>query len=219
MISDITFFNNQRLNVKLPRSIIKELKAIHQKSTSERREYGGRINLERVMNKYAKFNAPNRTTGARGRLPLTREIASSYISYHTHPSGSTRNVNKKYFTLPSTDDISIYNELYPSMQANIIADEQGYYVIDILESGNAMSNATNLVVQNYKELVRRLGYLNAQQRNMDGLAYYESTVGQWKENVVRKINKYMTDVHRMSIRFYTYDEEPAIITLVNKNRV
>jgi hypothetical protein len=218
MLSDITFSNNNRLNVRLPRSTVNELRTIHKKSSKEQREYGGRINLQRVMNKYAKFNAPNQLTGTRGRLPLTREVMNSYISYHTHPSSSNRDPKKKYFTLPSPDDVTIYNELYPQMQANIIADEQGYYVIDILESGNVMSNASSLVTKNYQDFIRRMGYLNTQQRNMDGLVFYESTAGEWKANVIHKLNEYMTNTHRMSIRFYTYEEIPAIITLINKNR-
>ena len=37
-------------------------------------------------------------------------------------------------TLPSGADMEAYIGTYPNMQANIISDENGYYVVDLIET-------------------------------------------------------------------------------------
>jgi hypothetical protein len=51
--------------------------------------------------------------------------------YHTHPVPKDGGI---YVTLPSDKDLTAYIEFYPYVQANIILEKFGYYVIDLLES-------------------------------------------------------------------------------------
>jgi hypothetical protein len=102
------------------------------------------------------------------------------------------------------------------MQANIIADQNGYYVIDIMESVSLpMKTLPNLnkVAQVFKNTINSRN-LNNKILNSGGTRRYVSTIEQWK-----KIIKPMRDSLKklgISLTFYSYSEQ-AIITLLNKN--
>ena len=97
-----------------------------------KKEISGKIDVNGT-NHGARFSAPTRVIGI-SRVetgPIPQSVLNSYISYHTHPAGTKE---PKTFSLPTMNDINTYVGRYPHMQANIIADQNGYYVIDIMES-------------------------------------------------------------------------------------
>jgi hypothetical protein len=134
------------------------------------------------------------------------------------------------FTLPSGLDFEAYVNNYPSMQANIIADAYGYYVIDIIEASER--NGFNPSVFNiylYRkttanpnlarkinetmEGIRNLKFMRLRSRSIEGMEYFESTITEWKYTISTELNKYMKDKYGVSIKYYCYGDDPAVITL------
>ena len=219
MVADVERITNDKVNIRLPKTIINELKRINAVSSSQRIEYAGKISFDtsRNGNPQVKFNAPNRmTSGERDRISseITELIKNYYITYHTHPSASIfNNRNKKYFTLPSGLDFEAYINLYPGMQANIIADLHGYYVIDIIESGERKRLPDAKKVNEAMEGIRDLPFMKSRLRSLGGYEYFESTITEWKYTITTELNKYMRDNYGISIKYYSYLDDSAVVTL------
>lgn len=219
MVADVERITNDKVNIRLPKTIINELKRINAVSSSQRIEYAGKISFDtsRNGNPQVKFNAPNRmTSGERDRISseITELIKNYYITYHTHPSASIfNNRNKKYFTLPSGLDFEAYINLYPGMQANIIADVHGYYVIDIIESGERKRLPDAKKINETMEGIRNLPFMKSRLRLLGGYEYFESTITEWKYTITTELNKYMRDNYGVSIKYYSYLDDSAVVTL------
>jgi len=221
MIADVERITTDKVNIRLPRAIINELKRINQLSSIERIEYAGKINFDtsRNGNPQVKFNAPNRmTSGQRDRISgeITELIKNYYITYHTHPAASAsvfNNRNRKYFTLPSGLDFEAYINLYPGMQANIIADLHGYYVIDIIESGERKRLPDAKKVNEAMEGIRKLPFMTSRLRSIGGYEYFESTITEWRYTISTELNKYMKDNYGVSIKYHSYRDPTAVVTL------
>ena len=221
MVADVERITNDKVNIRLPKTIINELKRINAVSSSQRIEYAGKISFDtsRNGNPQVKFNAPNRmTSGQRDRISgeITELIKNYYITYHTHPAASAsvfNNRNRKYFTLPSGLDFEAYINLYPGMQANIIADLHGYYVIDIIESGERKRLPDAKKVNEAMEGIRDLPFMKSRLRSLGGYEYFESTITEWKYTITTELNKYMRDNYGVSIKYYSYLDDSAVVTL------
>jgi hypothetical protein len=243
MVADVSRISTDKVNITLPRRIVNDLKMINAKSSQERVEYAGKIDFKTSTNNYpqVRFNLPNQLTSHQRGL-ISNELASLitgyYVTYHTHPAAKSRvnnhNCNnktrKKLFTLPSGLDFEAYVNNYPSMQANIIADAYGYYVIDIIEASER--NGFNPSVFNiylYRkttanpnlarkinetmEGIRNLKFMRLRSRSIEGMEYFESTITEWKYTISTELNKYMKDKYGVSIKYYCYGDDPAVITL------
>lgn len=243
MVADVSRISNDKVNITLPRRIVNDLKMINAKSSQERVEYAGKIDFKTSTNNYpqVRFNLPNQLTSHQRGL-ISNELASLitgyYVTYHTHPAAKSRvnnhncnnNTRKKLFTLPSGLDFEAYVNNYPSMQANIIADAYGYYVIDIIEASER--NGFNPSVFNiylYRkttanpnlarkinetmEGIRNLKFMRLRSRSIEGMEYFESTITEWKYTISTELNKYMKDKYGVSIKYYCYGDDPAVITL------
>ena len=231
MVAEIGKVSNDKLNIRLPKRIVKELRDLNDKSSRDRWEYGGKIEFRPNSNRtMVKFNNPNRLT-SQLRDQITREtfqmIQNSYISYHTHPTAHTpnnlknnnsmnlnkpNNVRKILVTLPSGADMSTYVTTYPNMQANIIADEHGYYVVDLIETTGREKPSVD-EVNRTMSWFRDQDYLRSRFRLIGGYEYFETTLTEWKNMIVREMNPFMTRLYGISIRYYGYNDEPAVITL------
>ncbi|QIG59646.1 hypothetical protein [Dishui Lake phycodnavirus 3] len=231
IVADVTRITADKVNIKLPRVIVNELKTVNAVSSTDRIEYAGKINFETSKNNYpqVRFNLPNRLTShERGRISgeVTNLIKDYYITYHTHPAAYSRvnnhncnnNTRKKLFTLPSGMDFEAYVRMYPNMQANIIADAYGYYVIDIIEAAErSVPNART--INEAMEGIRKLPFMKHRERIIDGYEYYESTMTEWKYTISTELNKYMKDNFGVSIKYYCYgDRDTAVITLKRRHR-
>ena len=241
MVADVSRISKDKVNITLPRRIVNDLKMINAKSSQERVEYAGKIDFKTSTNNKVRFNLPNQLTSHQRGL-ISNELASLitgyYVTYHTHPAAKSRvnnhNCNnetrKKLFTLPSGLDFEAYVKMYPSMQANIIADAYGYYVIDIIEASER--NGFNPSVFNiylYRkttanpnlarkinetmEGIRNLPFMRLRSRSIEGMEYFESTITEWKYTISTELNKYMKDNYGVSVKYYCYGDDPAVITL------
>ena len=225
MVADVERITLDKVTIRLPRAIIKDLKRMNATSSAERVEYAGKINFRTSVTNdpQVKFNVPNRyTSQERARISgeITNLIRNYYITYHTHPAAHTQisnhncnnNTRKKLFTLPSGMDFEAYVKLYPGMQANIIADAYGYYVIDIIEAAErGLPNAR--IINEAMEGIRRLPFMTSRFRSIDGYEYFESTITEWRYTISTELNKHMKDNYGVSIKYYCYGDDTPTITL------
>jgi hypothetical protein len=229
MIAEIGKVTPDKINIKLPRRIVNELRDLNKKSSRNRWEYGGKIEFRPNTNgSMVKFNNPQRFTSQLRNAISTETfqlMQNSYISYHTHPTAYTPNnlknntaMNLNYnsrkilVTLPSGADMEAYIGTYPTMQANMISDENGYYVIDLIETtGREKPNAVE--VNRTMEWLRTQPFFNNRYRSLGGYEYFETTLTDWKRSINQEINPFLQRLFGISIKYYGYNDEPAIITL------
>jgi hypothetical protein len=220
MIAEVGRITNDRVNIRLPNRIVDELKRINNLSSIQRYEYAGKINFETSRNgsNEVKFNTPGRfTSKERGRVSavIVSLIKDYYITYHTHPSPTSKinnNSRARYFTLPSGADFEAYVKGYPGMQANIIADAHGYYVIDIIEAANRQARPNPKMINRAMEWIRSLNFLKTRYRVLDNYEYFESTLTEWK-SAIGELNSFMLKHFGVSIKYYGYNDTPAVVTL------
>jgi hypothetical protein len=228
MVVEIGRVTNDRINIRLPRRIVNELSILNKKSSINRWEYGGKIQFKPNANgTSARFNNPERLTSQlRGAISAEVVILmqNSYISYHTHPTAytpnnlknnSTMNLNNNarqiLVTLPSGADMEAYIGNYPTMQANIISDENGYYVVDLIETtGREKPDAAT--VNRSMEWIRTQQFMKERFRLLDGYEYFETTLTEWKRVINQELNSYIKNLFGISIKYYGYNDDPAIIT-------
>ena len=214
MGSVVTSASKDRINIRLPKSTITSLKNIYKDSFNHKREISGKIDINGTIHG-VRFSSPTRVVGISlvETGPIPQNVLNSYISYHTHPAGKE---TPKTFSLPTMNDINTYVGRYPHMQANIIADQNGYYVIDIMESVSLpMKTLPNLnkVAQVFKNTMNNRNLTN-KIMNSGGTRRYVSTIEQWKE-IIKPMRKSLRELG-ISLTFYSYSER-AVITLLNKN--
>ena len=229
MIAEVGKVTSDKINIRLPRRIVNELRDLNKKSSRNRWEYAGKIEFRPNPNKsMVKFNNPQRFT-SQLRNAITAEtyqlLYDSYIAYHTHPTAYTpnnlknnnamnvnNNARKILVTLPSGADMEAYIGTYPNMQANMISDENGYYVIDLIETtGRGKPNAVE--VNRTMEWLRTQPFFQSRYRTLGGYEYFETTLTDWKRSINQEINPFLQRLFGISIKYYGYNDEPAIITL------
>ena len=228
MVVEIGRVTNDRINIRLPRRVVNELRDLNKKSSINRWEYGGKIQFRPNANgTSARFNNPERLTSQlRGAISAEVVILmqNSYISYHTHPTAytpnnlkndNTMNLNNNarqiLVTLPSGADMEAYIGNYPTMQANIISDENGYYVVDLIETaGREKPDA--VIVNRSMEWIRTQQFMKERYRVLDGYEYFETTLTEWKRVINQELNPYLKNLFGISVKYYGYKDDPAIIT-------
>ena len=229
MIAEVGKITPNIINIRLPRRVINELRDLNKKSSRNRWEYGGKIEFRPNPNgSMVKFNNPQRLT-SQLRNAISAEtfqlMQNSYISYHTHPTAYTpnnlknntamnlnNNTRKILVTLPSGADMEAYIGTYPTMQANMISDENGYYVIDLIETtGRERPNAVE--VNRTMEWLRTQPFFRDRYRSLGGYEYFETTLTDWKKSINQELNPFLQRLFGISIKYYGYNDEPAIITL------
>jgi hypothetical protein len=229
MIAEIGKVTPDKINIKLPRRIVNELRDLNKKSSRNRWEYAGKIEFRPNPNKsMVKFNNPQRFT-SQLRNAITSEtyqlLYDSYIAYHTHPTAYTpnnlknnnamnvnNNARKILVTLPSGADMEAYIGTYPNMQANMISDENGYYVIDLIETTDR-ERPNAVEVNRTMEWLRTQPFFRDRYRSLGGYEYFETTLTVWKKSINQELNPFLQRLFGISIKYYGYNDEPAIITL------
>lgn len=212
-LGTITNANNRYMTVRLSRILIDRLKEIYTRTWNQRVEYVGSITFT-VSNtrNYVRFNQPTaRTNMQLASVTPTQEELSQYIVYHTHPVPEYR---RPLFTYPSEPDFRAYIGNYPAVQANIILENQGYYIIDLIETNMDKPNPDD-VVRVFNELMNGREFQRVRV-NWSSLVYITTTTQQWK----RAVNNYLDPIMRkqfgISVRYYTWNELGKI-TLLDKN--
>jgi hypothetical protein len=224
-ITNIGRVSTHYTTIKLPKTVIKDLKRVYDKSSYERVEYAGSVKLQ-AGNTLVKtvMNSPG-TSKLRGAVASqnVRKYMFSYLSYHTHPSSifqSPTKINRrtdKFFTTPTLEDLLLYIDYYPEMQANLVLDENGYYVIDIIESVKLNRRPSKTVVRDIYSKFQN--YMISQGMSVvfeEKYLYYRSSHSQWK-TLFNDFARQMLTFSGVSMKYYMWDEEPATITISNKN--
>ena len=202
--------NNRFLSVRLSRKVVDQLRDVFQKTFNEHVEYVGSIPFT-VYNtrNYVKFNQPSaRTNGNFASVTPSQEDFTQYIVYHTHPVPVS---NAPLFTVPSEPDFRAYIKAYPTIQANLILEKQGYYVIDLIE--------TNMQIPDANAVVTLFNNLTTGER-------FRSLQGQWgvvgytrvtRDSWLKFINEYIDPIMRkqfgISVRYYLWSELGTITLL------
>lgn len=204
----------------LNKQLIYKLKDLYATSEREKAEYIGAITFE-VAGQLVKFKSPTKRTN-RNPVSVTApvNIISNYIVYHSHPVPPSVPRNMTVVTLLSQDDFSLFINGYPKLQANIVLERHGFYVIDIIES--TLTNKPDP----YEAYQMFLGLL--ENKNIDQYAYtgpsphlialFAVSIASWKKLINVYIDKVMRHTYSMSVRYFTYDETPEI-TIVNPGSI
>lgn len=212
-VGTITRANNRYMSVRLSRKVLNELQDVYKKTWEQKVEYAGTIpfTIENTRN-YVRFNKPTeRTNRQLTTVQPTAEDLTQYIVYHTHP---VPGYNTPLFTYPSASDFKVYVDNYPTVQANLILENQGYYIIDLIETNMNKPNANSVAIK-FASLMNGREFQRVRVTWSD-LVYIQTTPAQWK----RTVNKYMDPIMRkefgISIKYYTWDELGEI-TLLDRN--
>ena len=212
-VGTVTSGNDRYLSVRLSRKTIKELQNVYKKTWEQRVEYGGSIpfTLSNTRN-YVRFGTPTVSTNQQlTSVTPTQEDMTQYIVYHTHPVPEN---NKPLFTYPSETDFRTYISYYPTIQANLILEYQGYYIIDLLETNMNKPNPDEVVAEFNRFLSSR--EFQRVSVNWSNLEYFQTTPTQWKRTVNNYIDPIMRRKFGISIKYYTWDQLGEI-TLLDKN--
>ncbi len=195
------------ITVKLPEKTVQQLRRVMLITNRKGYEYMGTIDMSRSVNRDIVFNPPTRqTSGNRGTIIGNYSaIDDAYLSYHSHPGV------EGYFTLPSKNDLIRYMEYYPRMQANIILDRHGYYVIDFIETRKNDRPNKKFVLDEYEKTMGKSAFKKIE-HVMRNTVYYKTHLGKWK----KIIEKEFSNTKGISIKYYGYNQR-ATITLVNKD--
>jgi len=212
-VGTVTSGNDRYLSVRLSRKTIKELQNVYKKTWEQRVEYGGSIpfTLSNTRN-YVRFGTPTVSTNQKlTSVTPTQEDMTQYIVYHTHPVPEQ---NRTLFTYPSGTDFRTYISYYPTIQANIILENQGYYIIDLIETNMNKPNPDEVVAEFNRFLSSR--EFQRVSVNWSNLEYFQTTPTQWKRAVNNYIDPIMRRKFGISIKYYTWDQLGEI-TLLDKN--
>ena len=212
-VGTVTASDGNVLSVRLSRKTIKELQDIYKKTWEQRVEYGGSIpfTLSNTRN-YVRFSTPTVSTNQQlASVTPTQEDMTQYIVYHTHPVPEQ---NRTLFTYPSGTDFRTYISYYPTIQANIILENQGYYIIDLIETNMNKPNPDEVVAEFNRFLSSR--EFQRVSVNWSNLEYFQTTPTQWKRAVNNYIDPIMRRKFGISVKYYTWDQLGEI-TLLDKN--
>ena len=205
--------NNRFLSARLSRKVVDQLKDVYQKTFTERVEYVGSIPFT-VYNtrNYVKYNQPSaRTNGNFASVNPSQEDLTQYIVYHTHPVPES---NAPLFTLPSEPDFRAYIKYYPSVQANLILEKQGYYVIDLIET-NMQTPDANAVNALFNSLTTGERFRSLQ-REWGVVGYTRVTRDSWLKFINEYIDPIMRRQFGISVRYYLWSEL-GTITLLSRD--
>ena len=215
----ITKESEHSVTIKLSREIIRKLKDLYLTSQRDKSEYVGFINATREGNT-VKFNSPTRHTNWHpSRVFPPQGTNDNLIVYHSHPVPVSRELSVSNVTLPSKEDFTYYVRGYPKMQANIILERNGYYMIDLLESDNFMLPNPSAAHDTFINLLANKDISSYQVVGVRlPMSLFTVSIKSWQEMFNSYIDKVMRHRYGLSIKYYRYTELPEI-TLKNPETV
>ena len=212
---DITVVTDKYAKFVMSKQLVTAFRDVSYESSRKMIEYAGKIDILKKSNSKVKIMTPTKMTSyLRGAVQPSPSLLSTLITYHSHPSPRQlkNNVNefKNYHSLPSNSDIIAYYANYPQMQANIILDTNGYYVIDLVEGEN----------HNLERIIKVLGLyvekrLARYYKEIDGYQYFEASNAKWKDIVNNRLNKILRR-NGVSITYYNWTERGIITLTITK---
>ena len=204
-------------HVKLSRSLINQLWIIHRISSKEKIEFAGAVDFKILdTKKQLSFETPTCVTSKSRSSVGWQQIQTVWpelIVYHTHPKIGKKPKNGITATLPSSEDFNAFIKLFPEMQANIICDAYGYYVIDLIDSSAEFKLPLPSAVDAAMYAFRHLDEIEQCAYSGESLEYFKTTPIKWKTNVNTLLNSQLNRQFGISIQYYSYDEEPAVVRI------
>jgi hypothetical protein len=210
----------RKKRVKISREVIHNLKKVNRLSYINQWEYAGKIEYKKCkFSEFVYVTSKRRTTIEKDEI---EKIWYSQIGFHTHPGlgeyyDNTTDDTQISTTLPSASDFEAYIKGYPYMQSNIICDAHGYYVIDIINSMDRGALPLPEAVNDYMLKLRRTPFMRITAFSEDGCEYFNTTLKHWKRQINSTIRKDLLLNFGISIRYYGYNDEPPVITLLEDN--
>ena len=215
----VTKETRDTVTIKLSREIIRKLKDLYLTSQRDQSEYVGFINATRERNT-VKFNSPTKHTNWHpSRVFPPRGTEDNLIVYHSHPVPVSRELSVSNVTLPSKEDFTYYVNGYPKMQANIILERNGYYMVDLLESNNFMLPNPSVAHDTFIDLLLNKDIKKYQVTGVRlPIALFTVSIASWQKMFNTYIDKVMRHRFGLSIKYYRYTELPEI-TLKNPDTI
>ena len=202
----------RKKKIKLPRKVIHKLKEVSHLSYVNQWEYAGKVEDNKVTYVTSKSRCSVKSKEI-------EQIWYSEIGFHTHPGlgEDYENITENtpiYVTLPSSQDFEAYIKGFPYMQSNIICDAHGYYLIDIIKSVDYNALPLPEAVDRYMSRVRRTPFMRINVFSDEGLEFFHTTLKNWKRQINSDIHRDMMHQFGIFIRYYGYEDEPPVITIV-----
>ena len=217
-LGTITSISEPSLGVRLSRKLVDDFKKISLKTDKNQAEYVGSARFTvRNTRGYVRFNTPTASTNRSfSRVTPRMNELDSYIMYHSHPVPPDATENT--FTLPSLADFEAYIGYYPYIQANIILEKNGYYVIDLIESDQVIKPTIAAVKKFWMDEIFKGGKFNRYSKVYRGIYFFEASPASWKKTINTYVNDKMLQRFGISVKYYTYGEL-APITLLDKTQI
>lgn len=206
----------EMITMELSRELIKKLKDIYDMSEREGGEYVGAIKFT-VADNLVKYNSPLKHTNRNPvRVVPPPGTLDNFIVYHSHPIPVRAGLIKSLVSLPSLDDFTTFIRNYPKMQANIILERHGFYIIDILESTLTNKPDPREAYSVFRYLLehKNIERFAVQYSPIPSQGLYGVSIATWKKLLNTYINTVMRHRFNMTIKYYSYSELPEI-TLLN----
>jgi len=205
-------FVSRKKRIKLPRKVVHKLKKVSHLSYVKQWEYAGKIEDTKVTYVTSKSRSSVNSKEI-------EQIWYSEIGFHTHPGlgeeyESITENTPIYVTLPSSQDFEAYIKGFPDMQCNILCDAHGYYVIDIIKSADYSTLPLPEAVDRYMSRVRSTPFMRINVFSDEGLEFFHTTLKNWKRQINSDIHRDMMHQFGISIRYYGYEDEPPVITVI-----
>ena len=201
------------LEIQLSKQLMAELKDIYAMTEEKQWEFAGSISCEvdPLSRNYVKFGKPTmRTNRMRTAVGLSQSDLTFKITYHSHPLPPPPSSVVKYLTHPSEADFTMYISHYPRIQGNIIIDQQGIYLIDLIESKIVSPNKPNpSEVYRYFKSLLQVGKVNNFQV-LDEIVIYSVNPKSWQKFINGHVDRNMKLKYNISVRFYLYSDLPTL---------
>ena len=201
----------RKKRVKLSREVVHKLKKVSRLSYINQWEYAGKIESDTLF--YVTSKKRNTV-----EYKEINEVWYSTIGFHTHPGlgideGDTKDDTSIFTTLPSSADFQAFIKGFPQMQANIVCDARGYYVIDIMKSVDHKALPLPEAVDKYMYIMRHTPFMCKHRFSEDGFEYYHTTLESWKRYINSEVHRDLMHQFGISIRYYGYNDEPPVVTV------
>lgn len=197
------------MTIALTQKLMRQLKDVYLLSARDAWEYAGVIGvrIDPADKNYVTFNTPTRRTDRmRMRVDYTNRMVQFKMTYHSHPSPPGA---RSLATFPSEGDFRVYITNYPNIQANIILDNEGVYVFDLIERPvGAPRIDPALAYAQFNKLLELSGA--SKYEIVDNMLIYKVDKNRWKSFINKTVDPIMRKKFHISILFYFYDEIPKI---------
>ena len=209
---------NVDITIRLSRKLINDFKDVYKKSFEKQIEYAGSVKFDAKNTRgLVKFSTPTRSTNYNFKVVTPRQTdLSSYIVYHSHPVPPS---DTTLMTLPSDKDYSAYIQFYPYVQANIILEKQGYYVIDLIESDRFRKPDPKAVYDFFMKEVYAQGNFDRHKVVHRGILFFKVEPKSWQRVVNGYMDLRMRRKFGISVRYYLYDDDLPKVTLFDRSMI